>query len=239
MLDINQFKTAVQKYDLERPNLFKVDFGMPAFFKDTEFKDVVTYVDNTRHLSLLCRSATMPGRSLALADAKRYGIGPSIRMPTGGQLEEFSLTFLNDADSRTWLFFNKWIEYIYPMGPKQKGMEVVPGQLTSHQLKFKERYQADLKLTTYGSEKGKFKGSGIVSALVSAVSSAAGVPFVGSLLNSRSMQQFNLVPKRIVTFYKAFPTSISSLNYSADTSDTFSDFTVGFTFVNYSGTIKF
>lgn len=239
MLDINQFKTAVQKYDLERPNLFKVDFGLPKFYSDTDFKDIVTNVDGGRHVSLLCRTATMPGRSLALADTKRYGIGPNIRMPTGGNIEEFSLTFLNDADNRTWLFFHKWIEYIYPMGPKQKGIEAVPGQLASHQLKFKERYQADLKLTTYGGEKGKYSGSGIVSALVSAVTSAAGVPFIGSLLNSRSMQQFKLKEKRVVYFHRAFPTSISSINYSADTSDAFTDFTVGFTFVNYSGTIYY
>jgi hypothetical protein len=239
MLDINQFKTAVQKYDLERPNLFKVEFGMPKFYSDTDFKNIVDLVDNGRHISLLCRTATMPGRSLALADTKRYGIGPSIRMPTGGNIEEFSLTFLNDADSRTWLFFHKWMEYIYPMGPTQNNQGVVPGQLTSHQLKFKDRYQADITLTTYGGEKGKYSGSGIVSALISAVSSAAGVPFIGSLLNSRSMKQFKLKEKRKVTFYKAFPTSLSSLNYSADQSDSFSEFTVGFTFVNYAGKITF
>lgn len=239
MLNINAFKSAVQKYDLERPNLFKVEFSPPEFYKEAEYKDTISLVDGGRHISLLCRSASMPGRSLALSDTKRYGIGPNIRMPIGGSFEEFTLTFMNDADSRTWLFFHRWLDYIYPMGTKANKLDVVPGQLTNHQLKFKKRYQTTMDLITYHGERGKFSGSGLISALVSVASAAAGVPFVGSLLNSRGVQQFNLKEKRRVTFYKVFPTSLSSINYSADQADSFSEFTVGFTFVNYSGTIKF
>lgn len=239
MLNINEFKSAVQKYDLERPNLFKVEFSPPEFLREPENKDILSYVDNGKHVSLLCRSASMPGRSLALADTRRYGIGPSIKMPIGGSLEEFTLTFMNDADSRTWLFFHKWLDYIYPMGTRANNQDVVPGQLSNHQLKFKKRYQTTMDLVTYHGERGKFSGSGLISALVSAASAAAGVPFVGALLNSNSVKKFNLKEKRRVTFYKVFPVSLSSIAYSADQADAISEFTVGFTYVNYAGTLKF
>ena len=54
MLNINDFKSAVHKYDLERPNLFAVEFAIPSIMQF----DSTLLVENGKLITLFCKMPT-------------------------------------------------------------------------------------------------------------------------------------------------------------------------------------
>ena len=238
MLNINEFKSAVHKNDLERPNLYAVNISIPKAVRDSSvYSTMAGKIDNGKLLTLFCKGANLPGVSLNLAAVQRYGIGPSVKMPVGGVLNDINLTFMNDASGWVYGFFSLWMNKIY----YQRGQGTIdnlPGIENTYELGFKQEYQTDMTLTTYKSEPGKFNGSGILQTVASVASAAAGVPFIGALLGGRSTQQFNLTPAKVYQFVKLYPTNISDLSYSYDSSNVISEFTVGFTYQTFGTTIN-
>ena len=158
-------------------------------------------------------------------------------MPHSGNFEDLTLTFYNDGDSRAYLFFHVWMEYIYKMGAGASA-ERIPGDDANWQLRFKKEYETTLDVITLAGEKGKFTGSGIASSIVSIAAAKFGVPFIGSLLNGMSGPQYELIEKRRFNFRKVFPTYLSGINYSHSSSDTVTEFSVTFSFQNFTSTYK-
>lgn len=237
MLNINEFKSAVHKHDLERPNLYAVDISVPkVLLQSNTYSTIAGKIDNGKLVTLFCKGANLPGTAIGLADVKRYGIGPSIKMPIGGALNDINLTFLSDSSGWVYSFFSLWLNKIY----FQKGestINYVPGMEKTYELTFKQDYQTDMRLTTYKGIPGKFNGSGILQTVASVASAAAGVPFIGALLGGRNAPQFNLTRAREFKFVKLFPTSLSDINYSYDSSNAVSEFTVGFSYQTFGTTI--
>lgn len=224
MLDINQFKSAVHKHDLERPNLFAVNIPVPTLIK--------VNAPDKQLLTLFCKSANLPGVNLRVAETLRYGIGPSLKMPVTGLTNDITLTFISDAQGKLHGFFQDWIAGIFPM----YGRNVVgntPGSRGTYQLEYKENYQVDMSIDMYKGETGKFQGSGVGRAIVSAVSAAAKVPFVGALINGLGMDQHNLVKARTYKFSKAYPYNITDISLSHMSSNVISEFGVTFTYQSY------
>ena len=163
-------------------------------------------------------------------------------MPFSSNIEDLNLTFYNDGDSRAYMFFTVWLEYILSMSAGAGGStspDTVPGVSSSYQLRFRKEYETNLELITLGGEKGKYQGSGILSSIVSIASAKFGVPFVGSLLNSLSGPEFELKERRRIDFRKVYPTYLSGINYNHSSSDTISEFSVNFSFQNYKSSYKF
>ena len=232
MIKINEFKSTVHKLDLERPNLFAVEFTLPPILQTSELgQRVYGTLDNGKTLTLFCKSVNLPGMNISTADTVRYGIGPVFKMPVRGNLNDISLTFLNDAGGRVQTFFMLWMNRIAPtIGGDGK---TVPGDKRVGQLAFKKDYQADMKITTYRGEAGKFGGGGFLQSIVSVASAAAGVPFLGSLLGSRSLPQFNLEKSRVYSIFNSYPLNMSDISFSSETSNAITEFTVGFTYQSF------
>lgn len=230
-LNINEFKSAVHKYDLERPNLFETIITIPPFLR--EYVGGPLYINKTENgklVTLFCRSANLPGLNIATADTIRYGIGPSIRMPVRGSLNDISLTFMNDSNSYVYGFFYAWMRMIYP---QTQLANKIPGVDKSYTNIYKKNYETDMNITVYHGKPGQFKGAGLLQTFASIASSAAGVPFIGSLLGSRGTPDIPLVPVKKYLIYKLYPTNISDIALSTSSTDTFSEFTVNFTYQTF------
>ena len=232
MLKINEFKSTVHKLDLERPNLFAVEFTLPLILQNNELgKRVYGTLDNGKTLTLFCKAVNLPGMNISTADTVRYGIGPVFKMPVRGNLNDISLTFLNDAGGRVQTFFMIWMNLITPIiGGDGK---TVPGDKRVGQLAFKKDYQTDMKITTYRGESGKFGGGGLLQTIASVASAAAGVPFLGSLLGSRALPEFNLQKSRVYSVFNSYPLNMSDISFSYDSSNAITEFTVGFTYQSF------
>lgn len=231
MLNINEFKSAVHKYDLERPNLFTVDISIPSIIlNDPGGSELVSKIENGKLVKLFCKNVNLPGINLQTAETIRYGIGPSIRMPVRGSLNDISMTFLNDSKSNVYSFFFGWINSIYRQAQNNNA---VPGSLLTYIHPFKKDYQTDVTLTSYHGKPGQFGGSGLLQTVVSVASAAAGVPFLGSLLGSRAMEGKNLVAVKKYNIMKMYPTNISDIGLSSGASDSVTEFTVNFTYQSF------
>ena len=55
MLNINEFKSAVHKYDLERPNLFAVEFSYPDAVRNVRGVNIIESVENGKLVTLFCK----------------------------------------------------------------------------------------------------------------------------------------------------------------------------------------
>ena len=233
MLNINDFKSQVHKRDLERPNLFAVEFAIPEVMKNHL---TTKQIDKGELLTLFCKNANLPGINLNVADNLRYGMGPNVKMPVRGNLNDINLTFLNDSAGMLHSFFVVWLSSIYRqhllVANKNR-----PGENRAFLFEYKKNYQCDLKLTTYSGEPGKTGGSGVLQTLASVASAAAGVPFIGSLLGSRGGAIHELKRKRTYDFLKLYPTNISDIAFSSSSTDAVTEFNVGFTYQSFNVTV--
>jgi hypothetical protein len=238
MLNIKEFKSSVQKYDLERPNLFAIEFTYPPILKNVDGINLVESVENGKLVTLFCKNANLPGLNLSTVDNIRYGIGPNVRMPVRGALNDISLTFLSDAGGRLYTFFQQWLGIIYPQWGKNT-LRYVPGEQDTYVLNYKTNYQTQAKIILYNGEPGKTGGSGLLQTIASVASAAAGVPFIGSLLGGRLGPQHNLVKTRTYTVDRMYPTSISDISLSSSSTDSVSEFTVTFTYRSFAVDVNY
>ena len=234
MLNLNYFKSTIGTNDAQRPNLFEVKFNIPPNLKfggnDVSVASAIKEAtDNGLLLTAFCRSATLPGAALGLAEARRYGIGPTVRTPVfSSSSPDVSLTFLSDSGGNIRSVFTNWMRSIYEWTPTE---EVGKGK--NYQLGYKNDYSSTLEVIVYHGEPGKYKGNGILQALTTAAFSAAGVPFLASNLLS-NVPSFPLRTIKKVSLYKAFPISVSEMSLSHDSTNTVSEFTVNFSYYDWS-----
>jgi hypothetical protein len=230
-LNIKEFKSAIHKYDLERPSLFEVTFAIPDLMRTyTNGPTFINKTENGKLLSLFCKNANLPGLNLQTADSVRYGIGPSIKMPVRGSLNDISLTFMNDSNSYVYSFFYTWLLMIYPQAQLTT---ITPGIDQSYQHPFKKEYQTNMEIAVYHGKPGQFQGAGLLQTAASVISAAAGVPFLGSLLGSRSLPDVPLVKTKKYNIKKLYPLNISDIGLSTSATDSISEFTVNFTYQTF------
>lgn len=238
MLNINEFKASVNKHDLQRPNLYLVEFGRPKVFADgsvlQNYFDLYCSTDNGRLLTHFCKNASMPSFSLNLSDNKRFGIGPNIRMPVGGTYGDVSMTFISDSEQILRMFYQYWIGAIYSFSHDR----FVPGQDRFHQLRYKSSYQTDINIVLLKGKKEqyaskKFLGMGVkdlAQGAISVISAATQTPFIGSLFSSAFIKESNLEESSRVVLIDAYPTSMSEINLSSEASNVIAEFTVNFSY---------
>lgn len=233
MLDIKKFKSAIERHDVVRPNLFKVEFGVPPCFSQSLYpgmKDLYCRTDETRLLSLFCKTVNTPGISLSLADNRRYGLGPNIKMPVATNYTDVTMTFINDADSITKDFFDFWV-FCISAYISDKG---VAGEDYIHQLRYRNLYQTDASIITLKGEKkayGSLLGD-LAQGALSVAAAAAGTPFASSLFGSLFIREKNLVEIRRTKLIGMYPTSVSDVTHTSEAQNQYSEFSVNFTYAS-------
>lgn len=242
MLNINEFKSELTSRDVERPNLYAVTIGTPPAAvtgRDLNSKLVEAFSDvgeGGKLITLFCESANLPGVGFAMDTVRRHGIGPAQKMPISPGFNDVNLSFIADAGGIVYNLFYEWINEIMPY--KNPGRpDAQTGGKYDFVMGYKGNYQTDLSIDLYRGAPGKFRGAGLLQTALSVVSAAAGTPFVGALagsLSSRFAPQFPLEKIRTINLYKAFPYSISDMGVSSAQGDSYSRFTVSFTYYTWS-----
>lgn len=242
MLNINEFKSELASRDVERPNLYAVTFGTPPAASigiDVNNKLIQAFADvgeSGKLITLFCESANLPGVGFAMDTVRRHGIGPAQKMPISPGFNDVNLSFIADAGGVVYNLFYEWINEIMPYSNPGRP-DAVTGGKYDFVMGYKGNYQTDLSIALYRGTPGKFKGAGLLQTALSVVSAAAGTPFIGSLagsLSSRFAPQFPLEKIRTIKLFKAFPYSISDMGVSSATGDSYSRFTVSFTYYTWS-----
>ncbi len=237
MLDINKFKSEIQKYDVERPNLFTTYIYMPR----SMHPDLQEYMSSLYNpLRLFAQNVSMPDIRISTNPVKRYGFGPNQLMPVGVEFNNtVSITYINDASARLYTLFYNWIRSINPADnriPAAGTPSEIDGEEVANPafvLSYQDTYVSEINITTYRGSPGKFGGSGLGQLALSAISSGLGVPFVGSLFGSRAAPEFQLEPIRRIALLKAYPIAMSEVGLSSSSTDAYSTFTVTFAYHNY------
>lgn len=240
MININEFKSEITSRDVERPNLYAVTVGIPpaaSYSSGDVNNDLVAAFgdagDAGKLLTLFCESATLPGVGFTMDTVRRHGLGPSQKMPMAHGFNDVNFTFIADAGGVVYNVFYEWINEIMPF----KNPGAPNAGVRDFVLSYKNNYQTDLSIDTYRGAPGKTKGLGLVQTALSVVSAAAGTPFIGSLagsLSGRFAPQFSLEKIRTIKMYKAFPYAISDMGVSSSPGDSYSRFTVSFTYYTWS-----
>jgi hypothetical protein len=137
---------------------------------------------------------------------------------------------MNDSNSYVYGFFYTWIQSIYP---QTQNSGTIPGAGQTYQHPFKKDYQTNMEIAVYHGKPGQFKGAGLLQTAASVISAAAGVPFLGSLLGSKSLPDVPLVKTKNYSIKKLYPTNISDIGLSTNATDTISEFTVNFTYQTF------
>lgn len=99
---INEFKSSFVD-DLSRPSRFKVKINLPP---------VLNAITDSKHLSMRCENAQLPGRTLQTGDLRIYG--PTEKFPYQSSYEDITLTFIVGNSMIEKTVFNQWIDYINP-----------------------------------------------------------------------------------------------------------------------------
>lgn len=238
MLDINKFKSQIHKYDVERPNLFDTEIGIPLNMS----QDMVAYFGTiSETLRLFAQNVSLPGVQVSTTPIKRYGLGPNQLMPTGVDFtNSATITYIADGSAKLYSFFYAWINSItspFNQQPAAGVPNLINGEQIfnpSYVLSYQSTYCSDLKITTYRGAPNKFGGSGLTQAAISAASAAIGAPFIGSLLGGLSNPDYQLEPIKTVILNKAFPIAISGSSLSSSSGDSISTFDVTFAYYNWT-----
>lgn len=242
MLDINKFKSQIQLYDVERPNLFTTSLSMP---KEAPPPLASYLAEISDPLLLFAQNVSLPGVQILTAPTKRYGLGPDQLMPTGVQFNNTtSVTYIADGSARLYTFFYSWIRYINPAFNQQPAAGVTATQTNNGEeqetanpsfvLSYQSTYVSEMIITTYRGAPGKFGGSGLQGVALSAASAALGAPFIGSILGGLSNPDYQLEPIRQITLNKVYPIAIGPMNLSSSSGDSISTFEVTFAYYNWT-----
>jgi hypothetical protein len=137
---------------------------------------------------------------------------------------------MNDSNSYVYGFFYTWIQSIYP---QTQNSGTIPGADQTYQHPFKKDYQTNMEIAVYHGKPGQFKGAGLLQTAASVISAAAGVPFLGSLIGSKTLPDVPLVKTKTYSIIKLYPTNISDIGLSTNATDSISEFTVNFTYQTF------
>ena len=105
VFSINEFKSIVNKYGLQRENHFAVHITPPA---GIDAPDII------HDFPLLCDSANLPGFQFATDDIKHKGYGLTEKRPGAVSYDDLILTVIADGQGKVLDMFNQWSELIFP-----------------------------------------------------------------------------------------------------------------------------
>lgn len=148
--DLSNFLSTISKKDgLTRTAHFYVEFALPRCLNNQRT------LEDTRVLSFLCDSASLPGVSLATSEIRRYGYGPVEKKPYAPIFVDSSMSFLVDGDRFIQNFFTRWMSSIvnFRSDPYGKVLIANTNTLKAYEVNYKNQYATDILITTVD-EKG-------------------------------------------------------------------------------------
>ena len=133
------------KYGIQRDNLGLIFCPMPRIIKsryDYNGRDVVGITRRTEGYNI-------PGPSIQTTEIRRYGIGPTSRMPIGSvNTNTFSIQFVADQEGLYYKFFQAWMDGIVHFSGRSKSSINTPNAFGTnfYEVEYQDDYAVDISL---------------------------------------------------------------------------------------------
>lgn len=148
----NEFKSNISKFGYSMANLYDIQFDvyqssalyteLASDFDLATDEGSATLKDITQLMRLYTTECTMPG--VTMSDSEyRITNTPQLKYAYGAVFNEFSVTFLMDANSNIRKLFDKWTNVIYPYSAFQGAGDGVL------RTRYKDEYIADITVVKY------------------------------------------------------------------------------------------
>ena len=209
----NEFKANVSKFGYSMANLYDIQFDvyqssalyteLASDFDLATDEGSATLGDITQLMRLYTTECTMPG--VTMSDSEyRITNTPQLKYAYGAVFNEFSVTFLMDANSNIRKLFDKWTNVIYPYSSFQG--TAGDGVLRT---RYKDEYIADITVVKYERATSSVRNR----------SFANNIPGRRIIPNGESDATTGFkdnVAVHAVRIKNAFPKSIDSMSLSSD-----------------------
>jgi hypothetical protein len=212
LTNYNEFKSYVSKFGYSMANLYDIQFDLPGssslylqladdFGLSTE-EGSPTLSDVQQLMRLYTTSCTMPG--VTMSDSEyRITNTPQLKYAYGAVFNEFSVTFLMDANSNIRKLFDKWTNIIYPYSSFRGSGDGVL------RTRYKDEYIGDITVVKY--ERGS--SSQKIRKMANKVATRRIIPDGEGDQDSLFVDN---VAVHAVKMKNAFPKSIDSMTLTAD-----------------------
>ena len=208
----NEFKANVSKFGYSMANLYDIQFDvyqssalyteLASDFDLATDEGSATLKDIEQLMRLYTTECTMPG--VTMSDSEyRITNTPQLKYAYGAVFNEFSVTFLMDANSNIRKLFDKWTNVIYPYSAFQGAGDGVL------RTRYKDEYIADITVVKYERATSSIRNR----------SFANNIPGRRIIPNGESDATTGFkdnVAVHAVRMKNAFPKSIDSMSLSSD-----------------------
>lgn len=214
MFQISNFQASLDKSGVMRTNRFIAFFNLPDYLRDN--KELYGYGDAL--VSLRCQAAQIPGISLTTIDQPRIGIGPIENIPSNLTIDDITLTFLVDAQSKIHNLFYDWFNTIVNFqGSKgqsalYKAYNIGRSTSAAYEVGYKDQYTTDILISVY---------DGVTPSGTSAGGQATPTVAEGN------------VPIMNIRAFKAFPKTLPSIDMDWNSNDEVVKMTVPFSITDF------
>ena len=131
-----------------RSNAMQYGFTRPSFFLATIPSPPAWYAgggNNTRFLTYLCSTATLPGSQIITSDERIGGYGKSRKVPYDVGHTEVNMTFYADGNGEALAFFEGWLRNIVAYGADDINIK---GAYRG-EVHYPDHYEAQLEIFQY------------------------------------------------------------------------------------------
>lgn len=212
LTNFNEFKSNVSKFGYSMANLYDIQFDvyqssalyteLASDFDLATDEGVATLSDIQQLMRLYTTECNMPG--VTMSDSEyRITNTPQLKYAYGAVFNEFSVTFLMDANSNIRKLFDKWTNIIYPYSSFRGSGDGVL------RTRYKDDYIADITVVKYERATSSIRNRSI----------ANNIPGRRIIPNGESDANTGFkdnVAVHAVRMKNAFPKSIDSMALSAD-----------------------
>ena len=139
---INNFISEIRNNSVARTNLFEVTITAPQILGGNS---------TAPKISLYAEGAQLPGLFIQTADLKRFGYGPSEKVPYSLQTNDTTINFIGDGKGEIYKFFYRWMQGIV-RGDQVMTSGAVVGGLAPYEVQFKDQYRSNITITTFNEQ---------------------------------------------------------------------------------------
>jgi hypothetical protein len=168
--NISTFRSQVSEKGLLPTNKFMVVFNTPKALLNsnvapTSEEDSVPTGSNrtiATQMNMYCDSVGIPGMIIQQNENRRYGYGPSIKMPFGGDyITEVPMSIMIDGNGDNYRFMRSWMQVIWNHD-NRRGVRSMNGIVKNQypfEIAYMEEYTTNIDIYVYNNSSGDAKES--------------------------------------------------------------------------------
>jgi hypothetical protein len=141
--DVSEFKSNGARFGFLRPAYFMANVArIPGFLSNRGW--------DPRFLIYLCSAANLPGIAIATSDERRFGYGPTQKIPYDVLHPDVTLTFYCDGDGESVALFDEWLRSVVTYYDPSKTFKGA----SYGEIQYPTNYMTNLELYAYNESPG-------------------------------------------------------------------------------------